>query len=145
MTIPSAQLLSEVSALGFSCWQPRDAQIFCPSESWLVEFGDFLKANNLLAQRESWDCDDYALSAVSEASIACRAAALDCGHSFVYCTVRLWGALNGLDVPWGSGHACDLVRLDSGVYVFFEPQNGTFSDAKTALDSLVVRPVNALL
>ena len=145
MTISSSQFLTEVTALGFSCWEPRDAQIYCPQESWLQEFGEFLNANNLLAQKEAWDCDDYALAAVSEASIACRSAALGTGHSFVYCSIRLWGPLNGLDAPWGSGHACNLVRLDSGVYVFFEPQNGTFSDAKTALDSLVVRPVNALL
>lgn len=145
MTIPSNDFLLEVTALGFACWNPRDAQIYCPSEDWLVEFGDFLKANNLLSQRESWDCDDYALAAVTEASIACRSAALGSGHSFVYCTIRLWGALNGYDAPWGSLHACNLVRLDSGVYVFFEPQNGTFSDAKAAIDSLVARPANALL
>ena len=145
MIIPASQSLAEVSALGFICWSPRDKTILCPSAEWLTEFGSYLVLHRMQSDRDSWDCDDYALQAVAEASVACRSAGTGTGHSFVYCTVRLWGPLNGVEAPWGSGHALNLVRLDGGSYVFFEPQNGTHCDAKNALDAGTAIPVNALL
>lgn len=146
MIIPAKQFLTEVQALGFNCWGPRDREVFCPSESWLADFGLYLNDTRLAPQLDSWDCDDYALQAVAEASVACREASLSVGHSFVYCTVRLWGPLNGIDLdPQNiTGHATNLVRLNTGQYVFFEPQNGSFFDAKDALAGPAVA-VNALL
>ena len=145
MTIPALQFHDEFSAMGFTCWSPRDREIYCPSSEWLTEFGAYLLRHRMQSERDSWDCDDYALQAVSEASVACRSAGTGTGHSVVYCTVRLWGPLLGVEAPWGSGHALNLVRLDGGSYVFFEPQNGTYCDAKNALDAGTAIPVNALL
>lgn len=145
MIISASQFLAEVTEIGFSCWQPRDKEIFCPSEDWLREFGSYLLQTRVQSARESWDCDDYALHAVVEASVACRAAALGTGHSFVYCTLKMFGQLNGIDAEWGSGHAGNLVRLDSGSYVFFEPQTGQFCNAKTAIFNGLAIPFAALL
>lgn len=145
MIIPASQFLEEVTALGFICWSPRDKNVFCPSSDWLREFGAYLLKHRLPYEIDSWDCDDYSLQAVSEASVACRLAGAGNGHTFVYCTMQLWGPINGVDAPFGSGHACNLVRLDTGAYVFFEPQNGEFCDAKTQIDGGVCVPVNALL
>lgn len=145
MILTGFEFLAEVTALGFACWAPRDKSVFCPSADWLRDFGAYLLAHRLPSETDSWDCDDYALQAVSEASIACRSAGTGTGHTFVYCTVKLWGPLNGVEAPWGSGHALNLVRLDSGSYVFFEPQNGEFCDAKMQIDTGNVNPLNALL
>lgn len=147
MTITASQFLIEVRELGFECWGPRDKNIYCPSRDWLEDFAEYLLENRISGAAESWDCDDYALEAVAQASIACFNASIQAGHSFVYCTVRLWSALNGIEpeVDQITGHALNLVRLDSGDYFLFEPQNGSMTNAKQAIAECVVAPGCALL
>lgn len=147
MTIKGSDFRKEVEALGFSCWEPRDKVLFCPSSGWLKDFSEYLLENRAPGLDEAWDCDDYALEAVAQASVACRESSKDTGHTFVYCTVRLWSELNGV-MPKDDqiiGHACNLVRTESGAMVFFEPQNGRMTDAKVAIYDGFVSPGNALL
>lgn len=144
-TIIALDYLSELQTLGFKCWAPRDSGLWCPVQEWLDDFAEYLVENHDSAAKEAWDCDDYALHAVVQASIACRLAEVECGHTFVYCTVRLWGELNGVKPNDSIGHALNLVRLDDDRLLFFEPQNGRYCDAKAVIDAGVVVPVHALL
>ncbi len=147
MIIGSGQFREEVEGLGFECWLPRDREVYCPSMEWVKGFGEYLVLGRKAGVGECWDCDDFAMEAVAEASEACRYGAIRVGHTFVYCTVRMWGELNGIEVEGDQivGHATNLVRLNGGEFVFFEPQNGRITDARVAIDNGVVAPVNALL
>lgn len=144
-TIPALDYLAELQALGFKCWAPRDDVLFCPAREWLDNFAEYLQETLAVGSKEAWDCDDYALNAVVQASIACKDAELDSGHTFIYVTVRLWGDLLGVSATNLVGHALNLVRTDDGALWLFEPQNGRFCDAKVEIDSGTVVPVHALL
>ena len=145
MIIDSFAYRKELEDLGSTCNRPRDRNLFCPSLEWIKQFGFYLDGIRDLGQPEAWDCDDFSLWAVVEASKACHAAAVhqgfgNIGHTFCFMEVNLWGPMNGIEpdtIPLA--HAINVVKTNRNELLFFEPQSGQFCEANKAIrDGLVV-------
>lgn len=140
MIIPGQQLREELLALGFKVVEgPNDARVFCPSTDWLQKFGTFIWQTKPQFNPRRYDCEDHSIRALNEATEAFQAAALDtypedCGHGFGLCKIGISFTGDLMGVPGGAiPHRLNIVRTATGL-VFFEPQQGAYCDAKTAID-----------
>jgi hypothetical protein len=120
---------------------PRDARYACPSESWLThDFAEYVRREiQTKYVAEKFDCDDFTLETICLATKALNETAelRSCGHTIGMSYVMVKGNLNGVR---DSFHACNLVRLDDGRWVFFEPQNQRMTDANIAIRDGVATP-----
>ena len=135
--VEAGSLVGELRDLGFLRVEgPRDAMVMLPHREWLDEFGRYLEAGNPRYASGRWDCDDFAMRAVTEASLALAGQeGLECGHAFLVCTVVIIEGceLNGVG---GGAHATNLVKCADGAWYFFEPQNGKVTEWKAAVDAI---------
>ena len=139
LILPSTQLVAELTALG---WKRvigvMDRQVLCPEERWVEKFSKWIAAKAPRYRGEVFDCDDFARWAVVEATKSrVRNSQEDpCGHSFLFCIVRI-GMLEVVNGVEGSGehHACNLVRTPQ-TWLLFEPQNGQYEKLEAVADSL---------
>lgn len=117
----------------------RDSSLMLPEESWIREFGEWIRGERLRLpsySSQSWDCDDYSLWASVEAS-KCRALASgDSGHSVFVCyiTGNRGRELNGLTFGDQLEHSCLIILDSTEKWWFLEPQNGSYAPA---LENLV--------
>lgn len=132
-TEPAEKIQSELQEFGFAIvLPPRDANLALPSTEFLAQLFDWVKDMMPKYAKESWDCDDFAMRMVTEASILLTKLNPGCGHSIFYCTLRIVEGcdLNGIA---GGAHATCIVKTSDRGWVFFEPQNGRNTDVKTAM------------
>jgi hypothetical protein len=106
--------------------RPRDSVMFCPSCSWLDDFGSYMRKIFKTYEKQKFDCDDYAIRAIDRATSALleNDDVQDCGHSFCYCEIDIKTELNGIKKDGDTHHGTNLVRCSDGFWYFFEPQNG---------------------
>ena len=138
MIIGSTEYAEILQPISKSVHTPRDAKLFCPSPKWLPKFGAFLLDKHRQGKREKYDCDDFALDAVVEATNAFNQNKQidDCGHSFGY--VELWIGASGLNGLPGPGfHAENIVLCSDRVIYLFEPQTGLFTAWNSELDCML--------
>ena len=138
MIISSTEYAEILQPIAKSVHTPRDAQLFCPSVEWLKPFGEFLLEKHRQGKREKYDCDDFTLDAVVEATNAFNQNQQinDSGHSFGY--VELWIGLDGLNgVPGPGFHATNIVLCSNRTIYLFEPQTGLFCPFDDGLDCVL--------
>lgn len=123
----------------------RDARLACPSRHWLVgPFSEFLKDNLRNYTPEKYDCDDFGLKAVVLATECLNETAdlSECGHSVGLCFTHIVGERGSLNGVADGYHACNLVRLDDGDWIFYEPQNQRLTDARKSIAAGVAKPTH---
>jgi hypothetical protein len=121
-----------------------DAQLVCPSEDWLRDrFWPWAKGYLRSYTPEKYDCENFCekMRVLFTECLAETTTVGNVGSAFFTCFVKLSGDLNGVR---DGNHATNLVLVDDGSedgkLVFFEPQNGRITDAKTAVHSGVALP-----
>lgn len=116
-----------------------------PSESWLTgTFWPWARRYLRGYAQQKYDCENFC-EKIRTLLTECLAADDSIGPVGFACfivTLDLHGDLNGVT---DGRHATLLVLVDDGSedgkLMFFEPQNGRITDAKTAVDSGVAVPV----
>lgn len=123
MTIEPAQdIRSELESLGaVQIYGPRDYSLACPHEEFLREL--YASIFPIPYEREVWDCDDYSMRYVVEASLALRLTRERVGHAILFCTLTIAEGFT-LNSVKSSSHSTNLVKTAEGQWLFFEPQNG---------------------
>lgn len=126
-----------------------DDRLVCPSQDWLTgTFWPWAKGYLRTYTPERFDCDDFCdkLRVLFTECLVATSDAGNVGKAFFTCYVKLNGDLNGVRDGY---HATNLVLVDDGTengkLVFFEPQNGRVTDAKTAVDSGLADPYFIIL
>ncbi len=144
--VPATRLQNDLNDLYKALMSPvRDGRVACPSYDWLAgPFADFVRDNVRTYVPEKFDCDDFALKAVVLATEALNASdeITGCGHSIGICYLHVAGNLNGVT---DANHATNIVRLDDGRLMFFEPQNRGIMDAREAVAAGLAKPYFYLL
>ena len=139
--VPATRLLGDLNDLFPALTSPiRDNQVACPSYAWLSgPFADFVRANVQTYVPEKFDCDDFALKTVVLATEALNESddLSNCGHSIGICYLHINGNLNGVT---DGNHATNIVRIDDGRLVFFEPQNRGIIDARGVVRDGIAKP-----
>jgi hypothetical protein len=128
--IESKTLVVELWEMGVvNIHRPRDRNVYCPSYSFLREFGQWLNENHPPYRKEEFDCDDFTTWAIHSAtkSLIENNQVQNCGHSIMACDLRINTSLLGV-VPSSdlSLHENCIVRVDDGRWFFLEPQNGEY-------------------
>lgn len=104
----------------------RDRSYFAPARSWLGKFAKLLAKNPPVEYaRESFDCDEFAMWAVLEASKALyRNPDLRgrVSHTLIQAWLRIGSGLNG--IPGPGAHATILCYCNDEEWYWLEPQNG---------------------
>jgi hypothetical protein len=139
LVVPVKQIITELFVRGRigQIKSPKDAQIFCPDLKWIEKFCKYLQRRNIQRpyRKESYDCDDYALDAMVQATEALCASneIKDCTHSVSYAEVLLvpdgmrlyYSLFFGIDrtdlTSSVSAHALDFVRCANGKWYGIEP------------------------
>lgn len=112
--------------LGFDVDPPLDDELICPSAEWLDQFGVYLFRRRPFYRTQSFDCDNFsAWASVLATEALLRADLKDADHSVIRAYFRNNKTVHG--IPEGN-HAANVVWLDDGRVVLFEPQNGKWSD-----------------
>ena len=138
MIISSTEYASLLQNIARDVHTPRDAQVFCPHVEWLKPFGDFLLSRHLKGECEKFDCDDFSLDAIDEATKMFNRndQIKGCGHTFGYAEV--WIGLDGLNgVPGPGFHATNIVLCAGKLLYLFEPQTGLFTAYTPDLDCII--------
>ena len=118
----------------------RDGKLACPSYEWLEgPFSEFVRDNMQHYVTEKFDCDDFALKTVVLGTEALNAtdSLIGCGHSIGIAYAFINGELNGVR---DGNHATNIVRLDDGRVVFYEPQNQKIEFAESVVENGTVKP-----
>ncbi len=120
----------------------RDTLYFRPSPEWVSKFGDWLEsAPRGSYTTESWDCDDFAMWASTQASIANSQAGRTCGHTVFIAYILAKKNFCGLVFPSLTDHATLLILDSTNEWTFLEPQTGYSMPAKRALESGIVESI----
>lgn len=126
----------------------RDNRLACPSRPWLVgAFSEFLKANLRSYTPDKYDCDDFAFktTVLATESLNESEGLEKCGHSVGIVYVNIIGVKGDLNGVTDGYHCCNLVRLDDGTWVFYEPQNQRLTNARIAIAAGIAIPTHYLL
>lgn len=122
-----------------------DSSFVCPSAAWLTgTFWPWARGYLRDYTPEKYDCENFCekVRVLFTECLAADRSIGPAGSAVFICFLDLNGSLNGVT---DGRHATLLVLVDDGsedgTLMFFEPQNGRLTDAKTAVDSGVARPV----
>lgn len=132
-------LRKELLALGAKAVEgPKSPHMLCPSTRWLDLFGPHVVATRPSHDRRRYDCVDHAFRAVALATEMFQKSDVkfdtELGHAFGLCRVGISQFADLLGVPGdGATHMLNIARTPELGWVFFEPQNGLYCEAPTAL------------
>jgi hypothetical protein len=136
-TVPSTVFRQALVAAGFTQILPAlDAAVDCPSRAWLVDdFSAYFSRVQLPGFMEAADCDDWAFFAKAMAGIANGEAGSSHGVAFGVAKITIYPGSTFNGMPGPGLHLTNVVLLDTGELVAYEPQTQTLASFSEALDA----------
>ena len=140
MEVKGEQIRKELTDMGFKTIVLWDNNYFCPSEDWLKgEFSPYLWHHKPVMNEVKYNCKNISRWAVVQADDCFRISKVVPdgvgAHSFGQVGLRVgFGMdLNGIYADgFTTCHSTNIVRLNSGIWMFYESQNQTYRPALEA-------------
>lgn len=112
---------------------PRDKQYICPARGWVTDFGAWLLPRLPKYEADRFDCDDYALTALTLADTAPTRLKHSPAIGVARVAIQEGKSLNGVEGGKAPHMTC-VVRCDDNRWYYYEPQNNTMVELDKCRD-----------